>query len=302
MTSVYRLMANDLSNPTTFNRGLYGNENNIHPPFRALELASVLQTTLDIGELLGLFMQEIQSYVEFDGLRYHDQAKSFEIIKGKMGRHSLSYIADLKGQNLGEITFSRSRTFSEEEIRNVEDLLVALLYPLRNTLAYRRALLSALIDPLTGVNNRAAMNVVMKREVELAKRRELPLSVILIDIDFFKKINDTFGHSAGDLCLQAVANCINDSIRVSDLLFRCGGEEFLVLLSQTEHEGAFQLAERIREHVRDLTLPIVGDTPLTVSLGVTQLRLQDDMRSLYDRADNALYQAKRSGRNRVKAL
>jgi diguanylate cyclase (GGDEF)-like protein len=115
-------------------------------------------------------------------------------------------------------------------------------------------------------------------------------------------INDTFGHSAGDLCLQAVANCINDSIRVSDLLFRCGGEEFLVLLSQTEHEGAFQLAERIREHVRDLTLPIVGDTPLTVSLGVTQLRLQDDMRSLYDRADNALYQAKRSGRNRVKAL
>lgn len=302
MTSVYRLMANDFSHPTMLSRGLFDNENGVHPPFRALELASVLQTTLDIGELMGLLMQEMQSHVEFEGLRYRDSEQNLEITKGKADRHVVSFTLTIKGQTLGEISFSRPNAFSDDEMRTFEDLLIALLYPLRNTLEHRKALLSALIDPLTGVNNRAAMDVVMKREVELAKRQQSNLSVILLDIDYFKKVNDTYGHSAGDLCLQSVAQCIGESIRGSDLLFRCGGEEFLVLLSQTELEGATQLAERIRIHVSSLNLPVVGETPLTVSLGVAELTAQDDVASIYERADRALYQAKRSGRNQVRTL
>jgi diguanylate cyclase (GGDEF)-like protein len=302
MTTAYRLMANEPFNPLPFDTGLLDGGADAPPPFRALEMIGVLQTTLDLGRLMGLFMREMQARVEFDGLRYRSADQDMELTRGELSRHSVAYGLTIREQRLGELSFFRDHPFQQNELRTLEDLLAALLYPLRNTLAYRQAILSALVDSLTGVNNRAAMDVVLHREVELSRRRGTALAVILLDVDFFKKVNDNFGHTAGDACLQAVARCVQDSIRSSDLLFRCGGEEFLVLLSQTEPEGAVQLAERIRHNVQQLRLPVMDGRHLTVSLGATDLRSEDDAGSIYQRADRALYKAKQGGRNRVEIL
>ncbi len=301
MTTAYPFMANEFSNPPAFERGVLARSRSGQSP-AALEITSVLQTTLDVGELVSLFMRELLNHVEFDGIQFHDPARRIDLKYGEQTRFSLTYSLSIEETGLGELNFFRRFAFKPSEIRVIENLMAALLYPLRNSLAYQQALRSALVDPLTGTNNRSAMDVVLKREVDLSNRQGMPLSIILLDIDHFKKVNDTYGHSAGDVCLQSVAHCVEDSIRGSDLLFRCGGEEFLVLLSQTGKDGALQLAERIRRHVQDLELPSVGGRRLSISLGVTQIQSGDSVRALYDRADKALYAAKDAGRNTVKFL
>jgi diguanylate cyclase (GGDEF)-like protein len=295
-------MANNPSQSAPIGGGTYREHPGLREPLRVLELSRVLQTTLDLGELLELLTQELQPYLEFDGLSYRNPEQELQISKGRSGRHSLSYSLTVTGQMLGDLTVFRHYPFHDEEIRTLEDLLVALLYPLRNTLQYRRAVLSALVDPLTGVNNRAAMDMVLKREVELARRQGTNLSVILLDVDHFKRVNDTHGHSAGDTCLQAVAQTVKDSIRSSDLVFRCGGEEFLVLLSQTDREGAVLLAERIRGRIKALRLSAIMEQSISVSLGVTAVVERDTVSTLFDRADAALYRAKNGGRNRSEVL
>ncbi len=299
MTTAYRLMANESPNISTLNAGMLQGGRGVQPPFQALELTGVLQTTLDLGELIALFMRELQALVDFDGLRYLHPHQGLDIIEGKRARNSIAYNLVISEQHLGELIFYRARTFHDDEIATLENMVAALFYPLRNTLEYRRVLLQSLTDPLTGANNRAAMDMVLGREVRLALRTDMPLAVILLDIDHFKKVNDTYGHPAGDICLQAVAGCIHDTIRGSDLYFRCGGEEFLILLSQTEPPGAQNLADRIRENIAVLSLPAVAGHHLTASLGVTYLRREDAVDSLYARVDSRLYEAKHGGRNRV---
>ena len=298
MMTAYGHMADKISNPLSFSRVIQG-ERILDPNYRVLELTGLLQTTLDVGELVKLFLKELQAQVDFDGCQYAHKDQAVELIDGSLLGHNLGYSLSIQGERLGEIAFYRSYEFSDKEARTLEDLLAALLYPLRNALQYRSAVLSALIDPLTKVNNRSAMDVVLAREVELAHRQACPLSVILLDVDHFKQINDTFGHLAGDQCLQAVAHCVADCIRGSDLLFRCGGEEFLVLLSQTEQEGAALLAERIRRNVADLVLAADPQRRIGVSLGVAQLQAKETVSALYQRADAAMYRAKNLGRNRV---
>lgn len=302
MTTAYRLMANEFSNAPTFDRGLLSAQQHASPQYRTLELTSVLQTTLDLGELMGLFFHELRNHVELDGLCYYYQEKNLEVMKGETARNQLSYKLTIADDNFGKILFFRKHPFREADTQTLEDLLLALLYPLRNTLTYREALRSALIDPLTGVNNRAAMDMGLHRELELARRQTTALSIILLDVDHFKQVNDSYGHPAGDVALQAIASCVIDSIRGSDMLFRCGGEEFMVLLSQIKGDGAKHLAERIRENVKILSLPAVKGKSLSVSLGVTELTSKDTVSSLYSRADQALYRAKRGGRDRVELL
>jgi diguanylate cyclase len=157
----------------------------------------------------------------------------------------------------------------------------------------------ALTDPLTGLCNRRAMD---QRLGELwSAAEDAPLAILVLDIDFFKRINDTYGHADGDCVIRWVAATLCRCIRVGDSAFRYGGEEFLVLLPDTTLEGAISLAESIRGRIEDqhLDFPRHGQVPLTVSLGVAARKRQDDPLSLFERADRALYQAKRHGRNRV---
>lgn len=160
-------------------------------------------------------------------------------------------------------------------------------------------------DDLTGLFNQRYFYTIIVKEIERAKRHNRQLSLMLIDIDFFKDFNDRYGHWEGDYVLKKIADIISKSIRDIDMAFRYGGEEFTILLPETTHEEAIIVAERIRKSVSETVFhPFTLDGELeivkkTVSIGLTELNPYDDMKSFIVRADNAMYQAKKSGRNKI---
>lgn len=155
----------------------------------------------------------------------------------------------------------------------------------------------ATTDELTGLLNRREIMRLLQQEMARAKRYNEPFSLLLIDIDFFKKINDSLGHLTGDKVLSETSAVLQRALRSSDRIGRFGGEEFVVLLPVTTDDAALDLAERLRIQVAECCSAELGDQPLTVSIGVASLTADDEVSTLLNRADLALYQAKTSGRN-----
>lgn len=265
------------------------------------EIVFALQTTLEIDKLLDIFSLHLQSTVPHDGYSFHLQEHEFDLSAGKSGRHSCSYTLMLENETLGEWKLTRGKRFSDRDLSTVEAFLCRLLYPLRNALKYWQAMHTASIDPLTQTRNRAALADIFQREWELSNRHGTALSLIMLDVDHFKRINDDHGHDKGDSVLRSVAQCLRETVRTSDMVFRYGGEEFVVLLSNTDGEGALHLGERIRRALERLCLKTEADTPLpvTASLGVATLTTGESKEKLLKRADMAMYKAKNLGRNRV---
>lgn len=167
---------------------------------------------------------------------------------------------------------------------------------IENSRLYEETKALSLHEPLTGLANRRFMHIVFERSFARAKRLKRPLSIIMLDIDHFKKYNDTYGHIEGDMRLIEVANILVKETREIDLAVRYGGEEFLILLPETELSKASEVAERIRKSV-------MTETEVTISIGVSSFR--DEMHKMDDltnKADSALYQAKNKGRNRVEVI
>ncbi len=163
----------------------------------------------------------------------------------------------------------------------------------------------ATTDPLTGIPNRRVMEHDIDRYSRLARRYKKPLSLVMIDIDNFKGVNDTYGHATGDEVLKKVARLIRESIRETDTVYRYGGEEFAVLCPETDKSGAYELAERIREKVRETRLFIDGDRAIyiTISLGVASFPDDtEDPAELLAIADISLYRAKSEGKDRTATL
>lgn len=154
----------------------------------------------------------------------------------------------------------------------------------------------AATDELTGLPNRRSFNDCLAVSLSAARRHEYPLSLILTDLDHFKAVNDTFGHSVGDQVLKEFADLLREMIRAEDIAARWGGEEFIIILPHTDSEAAAALAERIRIACEKHSPPMNG---LSASFGVAQLRSGEDDDSLIRRADDAMYRAKNEGRNRV---
>lgn len=155
----------------------------------------------------------------------------------------------------------------------------------------------SLTDPLTGLKNRRFLDGVIEKEMARSTRYNLKMSIVIIDLDFFKHINDTYGHPAGDSVLVRVSKVISETIRSSDIPARLGGEEFLILLPDTSLYGAFSVAEKIRKNIEAVSHPEA--TFVTASFGVAERYENESVNDLYKRADNALYLAKERGRNRV---
>jgi diguanylate cyclase (GGDEF)-like protein len=268
-------------------------------PTQRLELVTLLQTTLAPERLLELFSRKISAWLPHDGLKFSNQEAGIEVNLGKEAPHQCCYRLTLEERELGEIRLLRRKRFSEQELEQFEDLLCCLVYPLRNALLYCQAVQSTYTDPLTGLYNRAALQNAFAREWKLAGRLHAPLSVLVLDIDHFKAINDAYGHLVGDEVLVRVAACLKETVRASDLLFRYGGEEFVILL-HAHLRGAKLLAERVRLAIRSLDFTeIAQDLSVTASLGVASYAPEESPEQLLKRADDALYQAKRQGRDRV---
>jgi diguanylate cyclase (GGDEF)-like protein len=155
----------------------------------------------------------------------------------------------------------------------------------------------AITDGLTGLSNRQEFNRLLDLEIERATRYETPLTLIMYDLDHFKRVNDSFGHDAGDSVLRTVAELSNQKLRSTDLHGRWGGEEFMIILPQSALEAAQDAAEKLRQTIANHTFANVGH--VTASYGVVELAPQENSKSLAQRVDAALYRAKDRGRNRV---
>ncbi|WP_321493329.1 diguanylate cyclase [uncultured Desulfobacter sp.] len=181
----------------------------------------------------------------------------------------------------------------EEKLRMLRTAGSLMGMAIENVRRFEEATLRSNTDALTGLANRRYLDFFLEKSVATARRYNRPLSALMIDIDFFKKYNDTFGHPAGDKLLKKVADIISSQIRTMDMAARFGGEEFFVLLPETDADGALNIAERIR-------LAIAEQTEVTISLGTAVYQQKSDRSDgLIKRADTALYRAKQNGRNRV---
>lgn len=157
----------------------------------------------------------------------------------------------------------------------------------------------AYTDPLTGLNNRHFLSERGAELFTLCSRYNHPISLMVIDADHFKAVNDTYGHDAGDEVLKNLAKTLTAVARSTDIVARFGGEEFIILLPETESAGAVQLAERVRSRIEKAGTSGADEIAITVSIGVASYNGGDDFDALFRRADKALYAAKESGRNRV---
>lgn len=268
-----------------------------------IRLVQALQMSLDPIEVLTLFYKHIQSAVSLSGLVFKFANGNPDQKIGRECLHHCDYRLTTDEGYLGEIIFSRSRRFAESELITLEFLLSSLIYPLRNAIRYQTAMRLALLDPLTLLGNRAALDTALTRELQLAERHHHELSLLMIDADYFKKINDEHGHHRGDLVLCEIAKSIQSVCRGSDIIFRYGGEEFVVLLGKTNAQGAKIIAERIRQQIAQTTITYNGKAiGTTVSIGIATRRSKNSkehINDLFERADAALYQAKANGRNCV---
>jgi len=264
-----------------------------------LRMSTQLQTTLDIDQLVSILYDEIKQAIDINGIHFRIDEPMIRCTLGGIKKHKITYRLTTGKQNFGEITFSKNRRFSEEELFALESLMDLFIYPLRNALQYQEALNHALTDPLTGVGNRMSLNQNLVREIDLSRRHDQDMCIMMIDIDNFKKINDNYGHGVGDNVLSAIVQDIQNTIRSSDALFRFGGEEFVVLLPQTCISSTQIIAERIRTVIA-ANISIDGyDKRVTACIGAASYEKDMTMDELLNKADQAMYIAKRSGKNRV---
>ena len=228
---------------------------------------------------------------EYMGLRLDGTKFDIEV--------NTAFIRDIEGKPIKIVLAIRDISERKEAEAKIQELILQL------EIEKNAEKVNSITDSLTGIANRRYFDEILNKEFYRLKRSGAPLSLIMLDVDYFKKYNDTYGHLAGDNCLKQIGNILKNSVgRVYDSVTRYGGEEFGIILPETSLEGAITLAESIKKSVEDLK--IIHEKSeineyITVSLGVTTLSTVDieSVEEIIERADKALYRAKSNGRNRV---
>ncbi|MES3006173.1 MAG: GGDEF domain-containing protein [Pseudomonadota bacterium] len=275
-------------------------------PDLRIQLSEVLQSSLELNTLLSVYLENVSTAVKLDGIYYSNEDQGVDASIAKQSTHSCGYRLITSEDRLGEIVFKRSKKFTEKELGILESLLSPLICPLRNSLKYTTAVKAAYTDPLTGAGNISMLSQTLEREIDLSKRHNQALSILLIDVDHMGELNDHFGHVTGDRVLSALAHRIMQLCRTTDAVFRYEDDQFLVILHNTGKEGAQVIAERILKSVqregleeRD-AVPGAESLQVALSLGFSVLTGTDSSTSLLERAAKALGSAKASGGNVVR--
>jgi diguanylate cyclase (GGDEF)-like protein len=207
----------------------------------------------------------------------------------------------------GLVAKSTNLEITEKDMEYLTQLSSQIATTINRANVYAEILKHATLDALTGFYNRRQLEERIKQEVSNAKRQKAPLCGIMTDIDFFKKVNDTYGHAVGDLVLKTIAKIIRSQLREYDIAGRYGGEEFSLLLPFTKIEEAQMVAERLRGAIEAAAIDISKvnkeceekEIHVTISLGIYEMQAGDNDEDLLKKADKALYQAKNTGRNKV---
>jgi diguanylate cyclase (GGDEF)-like protein len=255
------------------------------------ELKVMLKEKMDIRD------DEVGQFVDRIAEKTIEVLGSFEIDPGDMKPYS--EILEEANAELGKMNLSYEQLVMQ--LKQEKSKVESLATDLKNANEKLRGL--AFEDGLTGLFNRRYFQEHFEREISRVDRYSHLLSLIMMDIDHFKKINDTYGHQQGDIVLQSVANVLNDSIRRPDIAARYGGEEFALILPETDLKGALVLAERIRQFIEELEIKIDDQVlKVTISLGITSYdpaKGRKKKEEIIEAADSALYNSKNTGRNKL---
>lgn len=261
-------------------------------------LLSQLQASLHNQQILDTFHQRVAEHFAIDGISYAATPQADLLLIGEQQAHQAAYRLRARDDDFGELTFFRHKRLLPEELADLELLLGTLISPLRNARQYQNAIKASRKDPLTNLGNRMAMTEQLEQEIAIANRHKRPLTLMLLDIDKFKSVNDQHGHQVGDLVLKQFSQLLGKLNRQSDQSYRFGGEEFVTILRDTEPKGALIAAERIC-HTISSHIMKAGQTDLqiTASIGMASYQTGDSADSLIRRADMAMYQIKNRGGN-----
>ncbi|MBP9722576.1 MAG: GGDEF domain-containing protein [Gammaproteobacteria bacterium] len=269
------------------------------------QLSHILQLSLETDKILQLFFKQVKLTFKLSKLLYIHKDYDLSILLGnrattvttnvKNFKNIKSYELFYQKEYLGEINVISKIKLPPSKILELKSYVNLLILPLRNSLMYTKAIKETRIDALTQTGNRLALIEDLQYHFNLAARYNSQLSVLFIDIDYFKKINDQYGHIAGDRVLFTLGHTLKTIVRKSDLLYRFGGEEFVIILENTNKLGAVNLAKKIKQHFNKNK---INALEITVSIGIATKTNSDNCESLMERADKALYTAKERGRNR----
>jgi diguanylate cyclase (GGDEF)-like protein len=209
-----------------------------------------------------------------------------------------------QGNKLGAVMLSGHSALTDEHKQILAAMSDRIALAIHNLQLRNSLLQQAIRDPLTGLYNRRYLDETLTRELERANRSGQSLSIIIADVDHFKEINDTFGHDGGDEILRVVGKLLGSSFRTQDLVCRYGGEEFVIVLPETQLADALHRAEALRQQIKLTHVNLAGATleSLSISMGVAAFPSHGDSpKALIRNADNAMYRAKTGGRDRVEA-
>jgi len=221
------------------------------------------------------------------------------LFANKDGRYAYRWVFETADDSGILLILRKGQELSPDEVDLVNQSLEVLAECLRRGLEYEDLFEKASNDVLTGLSNRRVFEERIHPMMDSAKRYNHPLSMISLDLDRFKEINDNLGHLQGDMALQSVAKVLKDAVRSTDLLVRMGGDEFLIVLDQTNMSSARVLAERLCSAVDGLDIWANETVKLGVSIGLSEMQKDESLADWLERTDDILYHAKAEGRSRV---
>ena len=261
-----------------------------------IRFLQAVTASLDLDEVLGALNEFLHQAFEHGGWEYHGPSDDCRLTGGQSDRHRLEYSLTLNGQALGALRLMRGRRFSEDDQQRIEGLLALAAPAIQNALRFSHVNRQLERDPLTGLGNRRALSVQGEQWLADSVRHHHPLSMLALDLDRFKAVNDTYGHPVGDRVLCRVADTLMAVTRTADLCVRLGGDEFVVLLPETGLRAALDCAERIRSALAQhcITTESGSCIEISVSIGVATLQPDMSLDQLYHQADAALYAAKQA--------
>ena len=282
---------NILENPTssfhTFNTlqsntNVYGQNNT--------SLLEQLQTTLDLGKLLDIIAMEAARYISFSGLYFRSQTVSKTLRGSRKAKIERQFELKLNDEFIGTLSYGVNSPINSIHSKELNRIHQIILYPLKNALQYHQAIQLAMHDGLTGLGNRRYFDEQLKRAMHNANRHHTQIGLVLGDLNKFKAINDTYGHSIGDQVLQQFANILRSCIRDSDSVFRFGGDEFTIIVEHASEDALDVIQSRINIALKNNVL--LAKYQVGCSLGTTFMNRADNEQSLFERADKALYRQK----------
>ncbi len=260
-----------------------------------------LMATHDEGQLVRIVVESAVESIEATGgvvLGPHGELARVGDVDAGVER--IAFPLRVGSSDFGQLVLA-SNSFDAEQVETVASLAAQVVVALENARLHRLVEQQAMIDSLTGLANRRSVEDTLRSELSRAARYGDEVCVVFADLDFFKRVNDVWGHAAGDEVLKSFADVLHETVRESDVAGRWGGEEFALVLTNTGSAGGARFAERARAAIEACTLemPDGREVTVTASFGVAAYPDAQELGELLAAADSALYEAKRAGRNRV---